>query len=333
MRFIRTIVIVLLVISVVGNVLLYSKNARRQAQIKINNKVITKKDYYDWLEQHDGLNMMAVMTKYYLLMQAAEKAGVSPTKEEVEKEMQLKMEANPNLVAGFQSRPWLKLDQIHDVEMAFAAINLTTKGIVATDDEIKEYYDISPTRWDDPTKFHLKALIAKDKDTADRVQVVLQNLIKPSGNAASVTKFPVPDLEPVLQQFEPKIAMLFDRTDGAWIVSRAVSNPVPDNIGDQVAQMKPGEVIKIKAQENKYMILALEYVELGKHGQLSDPEVKKRVTREFKLTRSQPVQELLRSLFDASNIETDPPESKVYIEDMLLPERRKVATASQKPAQ
>ena len=86
--------------------------------------------------------------------------------------------------------------------------------------------------------------------------------------------------------------------------------------------MKPGEVIIVKEPTSKrFFIFALEYIELGKHGDLSDPEVKKKVTREYKLTRAQPVQELIRTLFDSSNIETDPPDVKARIEYFLLPER------------
>ena len=332
MRYLRTILIVLLIISFSANVFLWAKNARRQAQITINNKKITKKEYYDWLEQHDGSNMMALMTKYYLLSQAAEKAGLSPTKDEIDKEMNLKLESNPNLATQFQFQPWAKEDQRRDIEMALCAMNLTTKDVTVTDDEINEFFKGSGEKYDEPTKYHTKVLIARDPDTADRVQGVVQNLVKPNGVKTVLgQKYPVPDLAPVQAQFEPKVELLFKGTDGSWVIKRSITSTVKDPIADAVDKMKSGDVIKMELPgvKGSYLIIALESVETGKKASLTDPDVKKRITREYKLTRAQPMQELMRTLFDSATIETDPPDAKRNIEYLLLPERNRAGGAKQ----
>ncbi|MEP6757359.1 MAG: hypothetical protein ABJA67_17785 [Chthonomonadales bacterium] len=330
MRYIRTILIVLLVISVAANVFLYAKNARRQMQIKINNKVITKKEYHDWLEQHDGSQMMALMTKYYLLTGAAEKLNIAPSKEEVDKEMANRVESNPNLATQFQFQPWMKEDNRRDIEMALCAINLTTKDVLVTDDELNEFFASNPSKWDESTKYHTKVLIARDADTADRVQGVVQNLVRPAGSSGAPNqKYPVPDLAPVQAQFEPKVDLLFQHTDGTWIISRPITASTGDPILDEVNKMKPGDVIKmgLPGVPGNYLIIALESVELGKKATLSDQDIKKRVQRDFKMTRAQPLNELLRTLFDSATIDTDPPDAKKMVENLLLPERNRAAPA------
>jgi hypothetical protein len=67
----------------------------------------------------------------------------------------------------------------------------------------------------------------------------------------------------------------------------------------------------------------------GKHGALQDPEVRRRVERELKMTRAVPVQEELGRLWDAADIYVENEPLKNYIENVILPDRQKRAAQMQ----
>jgi hypothetical protein len=321
-RFLKVLVIVVLVGSLLLNVLLYMKNERRRPQIVINNKTITKKDYHDWLEQHYGTDMMAAMVKYYLFMQAAEKAGIKPDPAEVEQDIKDWKEVNPGSAATLEAYPWKKEDVKQEFEMNAAAIALTTKDVKVTEDELKEYFDTSPGKWDIPTKLHLKGMRAADLVTADTAKQNVEQIIAPNkGSAKPGDKVPAPDLGTLVQQFAPKLGLLF--ADGTWVVRKPFNGPANDTFIDTVAAMHPGDVkvFPLPNANGAALVVVLEWIEPGRKAALEDPAVKKKVERDFKRTRSQPVQELLRALWDAAAIKTDPEGAKVNIEKTILPER------------
>src|ERR1041385_4613504 len=102
MRFIKYIVVLALVLSLIGNYFLYRRNEKYRPQVKINEKTVTMKEYHDWLEQSFGTPTMARMMKYNLIMQAAQKANLAPKPEDVEKKLEEKKEANPRIAVEFK---------------------------------------------------------------------------------------------------------------------------------------------------------------------------------------------------------------------------------------
>jgi hypothetical protein len=323
-RFLKVLVIIVLVGSVLLNILLYRKNERLRPQIVINNKTITKKDYHDWLEQHNGTEMMAAMVKYNLFMQAAEKAGIKPDPEEVQQEIKDWKEMNPEPAARLESMPWRKDDLQQQVEMQLAAVALTTKDVKVTDDELRDYFNSLPGKWDIPTKLHVKAMKAADLVTADTAKQNIEQIIGPTkGSAKPGDKVSAPDLKTLVQQFAPKLGLLY--VDGTWILRKPFDRPSNDTFIDTLAGMHPGDVhvFPIPNGNGNALVVVLESIEPGRKSALEEPAIKKKVEREFKTTRSQPVQELLRTLWDAATIKTDPEGAKVDIEHIILPERFK----------
>ena len=297
--------------------MLWQRNEKKRMQLRVNGLTLTKKDYHDWLEQHDGTKMLALMTKYYLLKEAATKANVAPTEAEIQKGLDDYLELNPAQLETYKSQPWLKVDVKRDIEMSMCAVNLTTKDIGATDDELKSFYDDSPGRYDTPEKFHTKILKGGDSTTTEQVKTMLTQIFKPDPNKPG--QFRAPEMQSLQQQF-PKLNVMFG--DGTFVVRRPLQGGSGDPILDQIARMKPGEVLVIPTPNSTTsLIVAMEYIEPGKKADFNDPEVKKKVARDFKVSRAQPEKELLRTLYDLSTIETDPPDAKNVVEYFLFPER------------
>ena len=286
--------------------------------LMVNNKTISVHEFHDRLNLQHGSHMLALMTKYYLLTQAAEKAGVSPTKSEIEAELNQRMESNPNLKGKFKFQPWTKLDLMRDIEMAMCAANLCTKGIVVTDDEITDYFNGKSADYNSPKKYLTKVLLAHDMETAKYVHKELQKSTLPIGQHFAFTNF-----DSIVRDYSPNVALLFHEGDGTWIIKGHPTEPSKDPILSRVERMKSGEVIHMKLpdQESKFLIIALEGIEPSKKATLSDVAVKRRVVRDIKITRARPTTEVLKELFDAATIEISPPQTKEYIETLLFPER------------
>jgi hypothetical protein len=316
-KFLRALVVVLLFGSVLLNGFLYYRTERLRPQMKINGTTVTRKEYHDWLEQHFGTDMMALIVKYNLVMQAAEKAGVSPSKAEIEEQLANYQELKPQAAALFKVMPWKKRDVEQDIEMNLALSNLTTKEVKASDSEIQQYFSGARFSFDRPTKLHAKVLKCADAGTAAKALQVVKQLVKPAGSGG----YSVPELGQVASQYPMKAEAMFG--DGAWVLWKPYNRVSNDPLIDRVSAMKPGEVTMFKVPNSNglTLVVALEKVEQGRAAQLGDPDVRKRVERSFKMTRATPIQEIMRSLWDTAKIEVENDALKQTIERILLPER------------
>lgn len=316
MRFLRVLVVVMLFGSVLMNVVLYRHTERLRPQLKINGTTITKKEYHDWLEQHYGTDMMAIIAKYTLVTQAAEKAGVKPAQADIEEQLRDLEELKPQTAQLMRAMPWKKKDVEQDIELVLALTNLSTKDVKASDDELKSFYNAAKNRWDHPSKLHTKLLQCADADTAAKAAVVVKQLIKPSGNG-----FSVPDMAQVAGQYAGKAQAAFG--DGTLVLWRPFGRSTNDPLIEFAAGMKPGEVksYQVPNANGMYYVIAMESIDPGHAGQFTEPDVRKRVERDYKLTRATPTQEILRGLWDSAKIEVDNEALKTSIERILLPER------------
>ncbi|MEP6755893.1 MAG: hypothetical protein ABJA67_10355, partial [Chthonomonadales bacterium] len=208
-----------------------------KVQLAVNNKSISVHEFHDMLELQHGSNMLAQMTKYYLFTQAAQKEGVSPTNSEIQAELNLRIENNPNLLTQFKYEPWTKLNTIRDFEMATCAVNLGTKGIVVTDDEITDYFNTKSADYNTPKKYHTKVLLASDMGTARQVHDELQKSALPKGQQIVFT-----DFDSVVRRFSPHVDLLFRGSDGTWVIKDNPTEARKDPILSRVERMKSGEV-------------------------------------------------------------------------------------------
>jgi hypothetical protein len=314
MRFVKVIIVLALVLSVVGNVLLYYRTARLRTQIVVNGKKITKKEYHDWLEQHYGEMTTAQMVKRELIMQAAEKANVLPQKAEVEELLADYKEQKPMEAAQMKFMPWKENDAREAIEIQLAVQNLTGNDVKVTDEDIKDFFEATAARWNIPTKIRTHAVVCTDPTTADRAEQLLAQL--PPDQRWK-------NLNVLAEQLTPK-AYLF-AGDGKWTLRKPYDGPA-DPIVNALAGMKPGDMKKFPmptGNGSTWILFILEKVEPGRKATLE--AVKPKVVRAFKQTRANPAQEYLRTLWDAAEVQTDPEGMKARVEQLILPERARQA--------
>ncbi len=307
------------------NVLLYLRNDRRRMQLRVNNQTFSKRDFHDWMELHYGTATQAQMIQYYLVKQAAEKAGIKPDSAEIEEMVKEREEADPRLASELKFKPWTRSDMVMTAETNLGIAGLTTKDVVATDDEIKGFYQtMGSSRWDEPTKFYTRLIVCQDREAATRAKELLDQMAARApetkdekGNAQKL----IPDLTLLQQQLAPKVGLLYG--EGKKVYTKPFSQNSQDPIVNKIASMKLGQSEVFPNGTQGFILLLLEKRVEGKQTTLSDPKVRRRVERDFKSTRGVPAQEEMRKLWDAADIQTDPEGMKAEIERVILPERAK----------
>lgn len=318
-----------LILSVVANYILYHKMERLRPQLRVNNQTFTKRDYHDWLEAHDGVAVQAAMTRYYLVKQAAEKAGMAPNPKEIDQDLVALEEQDPRRAWQFRVEPWTKDDMRRDIETSIALTNLASKDVKATDEDIKSFFAAAGSKYDTPTKLATRMITCQDggspgkgKEVADKVVDTLKQML---GRSKNDPKAILPDLGLLVQNYLPNADFYPVSSklggDGQMVLDKPYAAPSPNPLVNSIATMNPGEVKQIPAGPGKYVIVLMVEKTEGKRATLDDPAVRKQVERDFKATRATPAQEVLRGLWDAADIQTDPPGVKKNIEDALFPER------------
>jgi hypothetical protein len=321
MKLVRTLLIVGLALSMILNYFQYLKNERLRPQLVVNGHRFTMRDYHDWLEQHFGLQTQAAMIKYYLVTDAAKKAGVMPTDAEVKQAVKDQEEANPQLVARMTSEPWLRKDLEQGEELQLAMLNLTTNGTKLTDDQARSTYEtFGASAFDVPAKVHVVMIGSADKDPARRAEYVkrAKDLVDSMAARArleepapGVRQKLLPDINMVLQQLTPHVGYLIQMPGGRQVFR----STQPDyaavnglNVGD--SKILPGGQALIYVEKR----------EEGRKSSLSDPVTRRKVEQQYKLMTGggKLIDQKLRELWDASTIKTDPESQKVDIEHILF---------------
>lgn len=303
-KFIMGLVVVCLVVSVIGNFLLYNKAQRNRTQMQIGDYVVTQKLLHDWLWERHGIETQIEVAKYELVMQAAKRANLSPDPKEVEEYLKDLTEQVPAKAAEFASQPWKKAIARREQEYKIALANLMTRDVQATDADLQDFFQRNPGRWDLPDKLHLRVIECADRATADKAVTLMQQQIS--------------DMTLIQQQLDPKgqVARIAG-VDGTMVVAKPTGKPAQSAMINQMAAMKPNEV-RVFPGQSRFLVVKMVKIEPGK--QVNLEEVKAKVARDFKLTRATPMQEVLRKLWDENQdkIVTDPPTLKYTMKAMIF---------------
>jgi hypothetical protein len=321
MKLVRTLLIFGLAISIVLNFMLYWRNERLKSQFEVNGHKFTKRDYHDWLEHHYGLQTQANMIKYYLVTDAAKKAGVMPGTAEIDQTVKDALEANPAVAAKIKNEPWLRDDLVQNAELQLAMLNLTTNGAKLTDDQLKSTYDtFGPAAFDTPAKVQVVVLFGKDSDRGKRTEYVqrAKDLVDSMAARAKVETptpgvqgKPLPDISMVGQQLAPHI-------DGGPQIYQ--SNQPQFAL---VNGLRVGESKVLPIDKNGPFLFYVEKREEGRKSSLSDPATRRNVVLRYKMMQGggKLLDQKLRELWDASTIKTDPESQKADIQHILFPNR------------
>lgn len=303
MRFMRIAVVLALIMSLVGNFILYNRVERRRAQMTINGEKITKRDYHDWLERHGGVQAQAALASYRLIMQAAKKDNLIPDDNEIEQELKNMADGDPRVAVTFDRQPWVRMEQKEKKQMEYALVDIAGKDVKVTPDELTSYFARNNGKWDIPDKVYVKAIQCTDAKTAENVAQLMSSS---KGQ----------NLQDIARQMAPRAGVV--GVDGTWALARATGQPSRDAQIQMLFECKPGDV-KVLSSGNARFAVRVDKIIPGKKVTLD--EVKPKVMRAVKAMSATPAQEVLQKLWDQGEISTDPAEDKAQVEHVLFPQR------------
>lgn len=105
------------------------------------------------LAQPIGFQAFSDIVKQRLLVQMAKDKGVYPTNDEIVKEINFQLEADPNYVKRLTSQG-LDMNMIkEELAIQMSQDRLITKGITVTPQEVQDYIDANPAKFTQPATF------------------------------------------------------------------------------------------------------------------------------------------------------------------------------------
>ncbi|MGB9608405.1 MAG: hypothetical protein ACPL7E_07705, partial [bacterium] len=99
----------------------------------VNGEKITKEELRDEAERVAGRDVLVNLIRQKIILQAAKKEGVYPSKEEVEKEIEFRKRENPTFLEDLKKQGTSLEEYKEQLIESLAEINLVTKGIKVSD--------------------------------------------------------------------------------------------------------------------------------------------------------------------------------------------------------
>ena len=309
MKAFRALLVVGLIFSVLVNGILWSKTRKRPI-ITVNGQGISQKDIDNALERQAGQEVKATMVQKALIEQAATKAGVVPSKEEVDAAYNEQKELNWQVARAAQTQAY-KVEQMKDqIRLQLMQQDLLFKDVKISDADIKEEYDRRPSFYDVPDKARTSlAVVLKDGDVSE-IKSLMEKNTQPSV---------------MMSQLRGKVAFLGDNY--VYTLVRPFKGHAANPADESIFNMKPGSVSvqnvppQLAQQGAKSFVVRLDHVEPGKKADLNDPKLKKRIRNQLAAARSKPWKEYFNTLWTDMKFESEEPTDKKFIESILFPEK------------
>ena len=163
------IIAVIAVVSLLANVLLYMRYSTGRPLVSVGSEVITKKQYQDQLEHQAGQDVLSKMVLSKLINQAAARAGVPATTQDVDAQIASIERRSPQLLTPYAQDPAKMAEFKDDLQTKIALDNLRMKDITVSPVELAAYYGQHKTDFKLPQQVKTTTVITRttmDAETA-----------------------------------------------------------------------------------------------------------------------------------------------------------------------
>lgn len=165
--------------SLAANVLLFQRYSTRRPLMRIGSEVITRKEFQDALEYQAGKAVLNKIAYAKIVMQAAKKAGVTPTDKDVDARIAEIERVNPALLAGAK-QDVVKMQQMkQDIATDLALENLRVQGVTLSDAEVAAYYKQNAKQFALPAQARTTVVVAQNAVDAATAAELLRRDVKP----------------------------------------------------------------------------------------------------------------------------------------------------------
>jgi hypothetical protein len=319
MRYLTPVLIVLLLISVIANGVMYLKYRSHRPILTVNATTLSKNDMDGYLEIIYGVDYKAIFTRRTLIHDAAIKAAVSPSDEEVNQKFQEAKQINWQYATTMNNNPWLADEGRKTLRENIELQRIQAKGIPYTDDDLRDEYKLQPAVYDTPSKAVAEvALLKNGIHNAEIIKLIgADPPVKPSA---------------IMSSYRGEVRFLGDNNIYTFVQHFGTMEQ------GLVFTMKPGEVkqmpapAEVKSAGFTTMVVRLNKIIPGHKAEWTDPKqpVNDQRQKDYKATqealrmnvalkRANPAQELLRSLMQSAKLEAEDQADIENIKLKLLP--------------
>jgi len=168
------VVAVIAVLSLLANVLLYMRYSTNRPLVTVGSEAITKKQYLDQLEHQAGADVLSKMVLTKLIHQAAARAGVTPTSQDVDTEIATIQRRSPQVLAPYAQDPGKLAEFKQDLATKLALDNLRMKDIALSPAEVAAYYAQHKAEFTLPQQVQTMTVVTKNSMDADTAADLLR---------------------------------------------------------------------------------------------------------------------------------------------------------------
>jgi len=162
----------ILVVVAIAAVIIIGKNLN-QTVARVGNQNITKDELYNRLVEYYGKQTLDSMIVEKIIDMELEKAKITVTDEEVQKEMNRIIESYGGLdyIMMQLEASGLKLEDLEkDVQSYLKTMKLIEPRLVATEEEVVEFFESNKAYFDQPEQVQASHILVEDKETAREVK-------------------------------------------------------------------------------------------------------------------------------------------------------------------
>lgn len=234
--------------SLLGNVLLFRRYSSNRPIVWLGDDSVILKDYRDRLELAAGRPVLTKMVLRKIVMNAAKKAGVVPSQEDLERRIAFINRRNPQALAAANQDPIKKQQLTEDLETDLALESLTIKDVKVSDAELKAFYQKNSKAFSAPQQSQAIMAVAGNKVDADAAMMLLRT--KDAKGQLTI------DAGTLARQ--PRIKVVGISTN---INFKALPAAMQTDIQNRVSKLPAGSVFSLKVSdkgEAQYLIVRVE---------------------------------------------------------------------------
>jgi hypothetical protein len=211
------VVIAIAIVSVIGNVFAYFRYSSSRPLITVNGTSITRKEFQDRVDYLYSKPLLSSMVWQLIVSEAAEKQGCVPSSADVDQAVDQLGRSNPSVVeAARKSDPNLLIFR-EDLASNLALRNLRMVGVNVTAQEVADYYAKHKMEFQLPQQTQTTLVVATNVEDANTASRLLQNGVSND---------------------------IIAQQSGLHVVgmNATLTQPLPASFGEEVLNMKSGEV-------------------------------------------------------------------------------------------
>lgn len=305
MRIVINLLIGALFCSLLFNVILWRKYRGSRPILSVNGQGVSKNDMDMLLEMQSGPEIKARMTERILIEQESKRLNAVPPESEVEEEFRKRKQLDWELARKLAVTPWFEIEAKSQIREAMERDRLLTRDIVISDAEIDEEYQMHPGAYDAPNTAHAQMALVFDESKAADVKELLQQNVNPTV---------------IMSQYPRAVTFLGENQRFTAL------EPFGTRTHSALFAMKTGSVQVLPPQENarlgaKAIVVRLLDIEPGHKSDPKEPAVRERIRRRLMAERARPWTEYLALLWANARFESEDPNDKRYISNLLFPEK------------